>query len=385
MDASQLMKERLQLFKDTARAKNTKRILNIGNVWAWTVADNGYKLNTIARDYNMRLENISKFQERYNFDFYTDLWSSNPVRVTDPLGGGACRLIDEPFNVVTDDYNYMEVEDYDLAVKDYKEFLWTKILPRKFPKLLEGDAVEMIKKSAEELYAWFQYNDDVYDLMRNKYGTMGLFAGKAEFLSYFLLNLFTDFRGMKELAIDLRRRPDKVFQAVEHFKVMGLDAASKVVGSDPERPSDYTVRGLVQTFLNPKQFEKFILPYLKMIWEYAEKYDKIIFCFWQGENSRFWDFLKEAPEKRIVNYFERDDLFAAKKIFGDKVAIGGGMPSELLARSTPEKCVEYAKRLIDELAVDGNYFFGPDIMMTYPNDCKRENLLAVNEFVASYS
>ena len=380
-----LMKERIKLFKDTVKAKNNKRVLNIGNVWAWSVCDHGYPLNTIARDYDMRLKSISEFQERYNFDFYTDFWSCNPVLITDELGGSACQLIDEPFNVITDDYNYMEVpDDYDLAINNYKEFVWSKIIPRKYPKLLEGNAIEMLKKAAVELDAYFKYNNDVYELMKEKYGTMSFFAGNAEFLTFYLQNLFTDYRGMQGLSKDIRRYHDKVLEACNYFGVLGIDTASKTVGSDPEKPSDYTWRGLAQTFLSRKQFEEFVYPQLKQLFDYAEKYDKIIFCFWQGENSRFYDYLKEAPEGHFVYYFEKDDLFKAKKFFGNKVALGGGMPSLMLNNGTSQECVDYAKKLIDELAYDGNYFFGADVMLSYPNDCKRENLLAVNEFVSNY-
>ena len=56
----------------------------------------------------------------------------------------------------------------------------------------------------------------------------------------------------------------------------------------------------------------------------------------------------------------------------------------MLNNGTSQECVDYAKKLIDELAYDGNYFFGADVMLSYPNDCKRENLLAVNEFVSNY-
>jgi uroporphyrinogen-III decarboxylase len=73
-----------------------------------------------------------------------------------------------------------------------------------------------------------------------------------------------------------------------------------------------------------------------------------------------------------------------KKEIGDTVCLCGGMPSDLLARGTKKECIDYAKRLIDELASDGGFIFSQDKMISYPNDCSAENLKAVNEFVQEY-
>ena len=58
------------------------------------------------------------------------------------------------------------------------------------------------------------------------------------------------------------------------------------------------------------------------------------------------------------------------------------MKVELLGNGTPQECVDYAKKLIDELG-DG-YIFSENKMLSFKNDCKRENLLAVREFVRDY-
>lgn len=384
MLANPILQERINRFKKTVQTNNDGKVVNYGNVWAWAVADNGYKLNTIARNYDMRLKNIDEFQSRYNFDFYSDFWSGNPALITDPLGGSTNLMIDEPFNLVIEDHNYMESPlDYDVALRNYTEFLWTKIMPRKYPQLLQGDSIKMLKESVVELTRYFDFLNEVEDMMTEKHGTLAFFSGRQEFLTFFLQNLFLSFSGMKQIGIDMRRYPEKVAEVCEHFGLMGN--LNYEVGSNPNRAHDYTWRGLAQSFLSPKQFEKFVYPTLKKLFDYAEQYDKIIFCFWQSENYRLYDMLKEAPKGHFMYYFEKDDLFKAKKVFGEQVAIAGGMPSHMLYHGTPEECVDYAKKLIDEIGYDGKYMFGADIMLSYPKDCKRENLLAVNNFVNNYN
>ena len=66
------------------------------------------------------------------------------------------------------------------------------------------------------------------------------------------------------------------------------------------------------------------------------------------------------------------------------VAIMGGMTTDLLSNGTPEDCVAYAKRLCDELGRDGGFIFSENKMLSYRNDAKSENMLAVCDFVSSY-
>ena len=46
--------------------------------------------------------------------------------------------------------------------------------------------------------------------------------------------------------------------------------------------------------------------------------------------------------------------------------------------------VDYARKLIDELAYDGGYIFSTVKMLSFPQDAKRENLKAVCDFVYEY-
>lgn len=62
--------------------------------------------------------------------------------------------------------------------------------------------------------------------------------------------------------------------------------------------------------------------------------------------------------------------------------IVGGMSAMMLGRGTPEQCVDAAKRVIDQMG-DG-FMLGQDKMMSFRNDCKRENLLAVSEYIQNF-
>lgn len=59
------------------------------------------------------------------------------------------------------------------------------------------------------------------------------------------------------------------------------------------------------------------------------------------------------------------------------------MPIELLGYGKPEECVNHAKKVIDEMG-DG-FILMPDRIQCTRNDAKRENLLAINEFLRNTS
>lgn len=380
-----LLEERIRLFKETARCNNNERVLNFANMWAWPIAEAGVSLNEAARDYDLRIKILRDFQERYQFDLHADLWSRNPMRVSDALGGGTFVMTDDPFVIATGDRDYIVApEDYDNMQEDFIKYLWTKMIPRKLPALLEGDSCAMMKEARKELDAYYKYDEDITRIMKEDYGTMCLFAGDTEYLEPYLDSLNFDIRGMKGLSADIRRYPEKLQEFLDAFGVYGLADASRVKGSNPNKPADYTTTCLAHAFLSPKQFEKFYFPYLKMIFDYAEEYDKIHFFFLEGHNERFYDYFAEAPAGHFIFLMEKDDLFEAKKHFEGKNAIAGGMPAIMLGNSTKQECADYAKRLIDSLAYDGGYMISQDIMMSYPADCKSENLLAVTDYVNNY-
>ena len=58
------------------------------------------------------------------------------------------------------------------------------------------------------------------------------------------------------------------------------------------------------------------------------------------------------------------------------------MTAALLGNGTPEQCVDRVKYLANELG-DG-FILSQDKMMAFRNDCRRENLEAVCEYVNNF-
>lgn len=392
-DPASLMRERVQLYKDAARHKKTSRVLNVANMWNWIVYDSGYKLSEALFDYGKMEDALVKFQEKYQFDYYLDYGVRNPLGVQSALGHTDYIVNDEANALNIQDINYLEPEDYDDILDNYFKFLWTKYMPRKYPQA-DGPGCKAMMLDACQKFAEFgQYVGNINQQFAVKYGVPpSIFAGTPAFVVFYEV-LFNFIRGIKGLSIDIRRRPEKVKAVCDALGTVSLApgpnfAAFKAAsqpGTDMNRGPDLFMVFLGHTILSKKQFEVYYWPYLKEVFDFTGQYDKILHIFAEGENSRLYEFYKEAPKGHVVIHLEMDDMFRAKKELGDTICLCGGMPVDLLYHGTKQENIDYAKRLIDELAADGGFMFSQNKMVSYPNDCKAENLKAVNDFVREYT
>ncbi len=81
-------------------------------------------------------------------------------------------------------------------------------------------------------------------------------------------------------------------------------------------------------------------------------------------------------------HLELDSLTEVRKLLPN-MPLAGGMTTDLLGYSTPEACIEKARTLINELGE--GFIMSQNKMLSFKNDCKRENLLAVNNFIKEYT
>jgi uroporphyrinogen-III decarboxylase len=71
------------------------------------------------------------------------------------------------------------------------------------------------------------------------------------------------------------------------------------------------------------------------------------FVFWEGTWDKRLEYLKELPKGKVLGWFDRSDLFRAKKILSDSMCLMGDMPVSLLTSGTPQQIQDYTKRLIE--------------------------------------
>ncbi len=196
-----------------------------------------------------------------------------------------------------------------------------------------------------------------------------------------LLDSLRDFAGSVS---DIKRRPQQFADAC--MALTSKFTIPATYGSLPFAAKDKYLHLFLHLppFLKVKDFEKAYWPSFKLYVEtFAAQGYKFIILF-EKNWEHLYDYLQELPFGCILGLFEEDDLRKTKKALGKTMCIGGGISTNDLAYKTSQECIDVAKRAIDEIAPGGGFVFCTDKVLNSKNDAKRENLIAVNEFVRDY-
>ena len=388
MNTEQLLKERKSLFDSAIRFKPHKRVPLTSNYYTWKVFDAGYNIREAAYDYDIMEKVVRQFIEKYQFDAYMDLGTRNPPRVTDAVGGGSHKVSDDGESVIVLDRILMEEDEYDELLAEMRNgddssFTWRKMFPR---ACREGVTAGEIAAGVGEMLAFGQYNSRITDICKNEYGALCTDpeANAASGVVAPIETLISFNRGIKFGSMDLRRHKEKVKEYSElawSMKWPAIEAAMATVDGKYMH-SDVTSGMLLHTVLSRKQFEEFYWPYLSQHLNCAIANNKTVFLMAEGEILRFADFFKDLKKGYIMAQLENDDPIEFRKAVPN-FAISGGITSAMLANMTAQECIDHVREMIEALG-DG-FIFSQDKMMSYRNDAKSENVLAVNEFLRNYS
>ncbi len=382
-----LLQERLDTVHKAIGFEKTDRIPTHSVYFSWMILDAGLKMSDAIYHYDILEDVISQFHERYQFDFYNYIGHRNPFRVFDAVDGNAYVVDDEKEMIsITEDHNFMESpdEEYKLLIDNPIKYLWELVIPRKCKTFNTDKAVDSFVDSVKELNTFDAFMARMTDKFVHQYGVPNKSILTENVPFEFLFNYL---RGIKGVSIDLRRRPKLLFEACKAIE--GLTGSSKrheLIHT--LKPADDTIFStyiclLGHSILTVKQFEELYWPYIKNIIDGSIKNNQKVMIFSEAFIGRFYEFFQDVPKGVIMLQLEQDNVFDIRKKLPN-VAISGGMTTDLLGRKSKEECLEYAKVLVDELGKDGGFIMGQNKMVSYRNDAKRENVLAVQEFCRNY-
>lgn len=378
MSENSLYAQRQRLFKDTIKLKNTERVPNLSNFFTWKILDSPYKLSQAMNDYKVMEKLVVDFHNRYQFDAYMDLGARNPLKVTDILGKGHHEVDDVKESVNYYDHVIMERDEYLEIAKDPNAFFWTKAFPRKYPNV----KASTLQKSMQEFLMFAQFVMKMSDKFVTEYQCPSVFSMTGVALHPFEM-FFSNLRGIKEVSIDLRKVKSEMIEAMEvMYEKFTKPVFNGVMVADT---SAYVCDGYIallgHSILSEKQFGEIYWPILKRVIDMFVANNKTLYVFCESTILRFKEFFQEVPKGYLVLHLEQDNIFEVRKQLPNH-CLAGGMTTDLLGKGTPQQCVDYAKKLIDELG-DG-FIMSQNKMVSFRNDCKRENLIAVNNFVRNY-
>ena len=385
MNNEELYKYRIDLIRKSIAFEKTDRIAHISNAWLWKVHDAGLTISEAFGDTANMEKAVVNHQETYNFDMLIDYGSRGPSALYTFLEGDTFVVDEEKGYLSIKDDPIFELEEYDEMLADMNKFFWEKALPRKFKKL-QGPLTKEDFMTMIGLYsASGGYMMSIPEKMKNEYGLPSIPMMAAALAS---IEILCGGRGIKGLSTDMRRGKDKVAKAVELFDQFFADPIAGMLmaspdGPDMNNPIDTMCVLISHAFMNKKHWEAYYWPHLKKFIDICVRKKKQIYLFCEASMIRFAEYFEDIPKGVVALHLENDDIYEVRKRLPN-ICLIGGMTSALLGNGTPQECVDGAKKLIDEIGRDGGFILSQNKMLSYKEDCIRENLKAVSEFVLNY-
>jgi len=296
----------------------------------------------------------------------------------DAIGMGGLRLNKNGDALETQDNPIFEREEYSALRADMLGTIWTKATPRIVKENLT------IRELEAGIQAWMQHNQFVGELGKRYYDLGALALGKNAIFSPFEI-ILNYFRGIKGASLDVRKCKGELKDTLDFlWETMCAPTLQKALQNKDFDGFIAPLKSLclAHSVLSVKQFGELYWPYMKKIFDFVEEHDMRISIFCESEMLRFAEFFEEIPKGRAMIVLELDDIVQMRKRLPN-LALSGGLPVHLLGRGTPQECVDYVKRIVD--TVGDGLAISSDKALCTKMDAKRENLLAVQEFLYTYS
>ena len=389
MKPKQLKEYRTHLFHDAASFKKTDRIPHFANVVTWKIFDAGHTLDEAMTNFDVMKECVVHFLDNYPVDVLIDIGIRNQFNVTEAFGTGDNGYYYYDKEVVgIHDHSYCTIDTLDEYIKDKEKYIWEVALPEKYPDWYEKSN-DTWKKVFDE---YFKYIMFIFKMNRvtGAYGLPGTAPNNPMkgTINFGIEELESNLLGIKQLSIACRRNFDKIKDFCDkwHEKETKPIIAKIVDGEDgPDYKYcfDASLIMLSQNILNPKQFDELYWCYLEPLLQAYARKNKNPRIFTEGKIDMYADHFADIKKGCITFHLENDDPFDIREKLPN-IAIMGGLTTQMLGTATPGECVDYTKKLIDELGSDGGFILSEDKMLSYRNDAKAENLKAVCDFVSNY-
>ena len=135
------------------------------------------------------------------------------------------------------------------------------------------------------------------------------------------------------------------------------------------------------SFMSAKQYEKFYWPTFRRVILGLIEEGAVPLLFAEGAYNNRLEIIKDLPRGKAIWYFDRTDMFQAKKILGDTACLSGNVPASMLITGTPKQVKEYCRKLIEVCGEGGGFILTGGASIDKGNP---DNLRAMTEAVMEY-
>jgi uroporphyrinogen-III decarboxylase len=190
-----------------------------------------------------------------------------------------------------------------------------------------------------------------------------------------------NFRGTREIMLDMYRRSDKLLEALEKATQLTVSIATRRAATSRIPVVFIPLHKGADGFMSPEQYKIFYWPFLKKLVMGIIDAGLIPYVYTEGKYDTRLEVIRDVPRGKVLFHFERVDMDRAKEILGDVACIAGNVPNSLLISGTSEDVKAYCKKLIDTAGKDGGFIMDSASLI---DEAKPENVKAMADFTRDY-
>ncbi|GAB4526372.1 MAG: uroporphyrinogen decarboxylase family protein [Anaerolineae bacterium] len=403
----ELYAERVKRVLDVAALRVPDRVPVFGPYQLYPYTFAGVTFKDAMNDYALAREACHKFQDYFQPDLDFGPVLAYPAPAMEMLDIKWFRWAGHGLG---DHIMYQYIESENMTADEYDEFLYdpshfimSKWLPRSFPPLagLAGwpalrtfmwfgwtggfvgltspevqEALRNAAAAGEELGRWFASLGQYYTEAKEK-GVPSLYAA----LDWPPFDIIGDtLRGTREILADMRRRPDKLHDALEVATKIFIEYGSGAAGADLPLCWIWMHKG-TRNFMSDAQFKEFYWPYLRkgMLALIEKGIIPVVYC--EADVESRLEHFADVPPGKVIYHVSTTDMVKAKSVLGGIAAIAGNVPNVLLLSGTPDDIRAYCKNLIDTVGKGGGFIMDTAVML---DEARPENLKAMIDFTKEY-
>ena len=407
-EAEKAYKIRAQRMVDVYNVREPDRVpvsLPVGNL---PLTMYGVNAHTAMYDYEKALEATRKFNEKYSEELeYTAGPFVTPGRILDLLD---YKIYAWPGHGISENATgwqfiegeYMKEDEYDDLIRDPSDFWIRTYLPRCFG-ILEPmrlfqpftDITENVHlmqfmpfampQVQQMLQRMLDVGKEYQRLMQMMSAGGGMSMGFGALMGGFAKAPFDTLgdtlRGTKGIMKDMFRCPDKLLEALDVIADLTINTILKSPNIANMTMVTYPLHKGADGWMSQKSFDTFYWPSLKKVMNAFIKDGLIQNLFAEGSFNTRLEYVDEFPKGTVTWYFDRTDMFKAKKILGKKCCLQGNVPSSLIVTGDPKDVKEYCRKLIEDCGKGGGFILASGSVADNP---KLENIQAMMAAVREY-
>lgn len=378
-------KEKVKLFMDTVRGTQVKRVpimLDFEMSYVCEYAKTNFFNATW--DYEDMLSAYKKVLSDFEMDINLGVQWLSPQK---SVILGSRNWMQNKGNGVMQhpELTVLMETEYDALIENPMKCIQNLVLPRLHENLNQTgmqSGAALLRALMFEKNQMEGFYSRLYDLSDEQdapmyYGTM----------FYAPFDLLADhLRGIRQISLDMRRRPEKVEQACEVLSDLMVHYVEKTMPV-PEEGFPFACSWVhLPPMINPKQFERFFWPTFQKVCNALVEKGYTLYLQFQGDYSegRYFNYYAKLPKGKIVIAVEHQNFETALEMMGDQNIISCSYPLHYLTNYSTEVCLEKAKELLDIGMKHQRFYFGFNKPAFSVHDAEFEKLKAVLRFIRKY-